>query len=207
MVKVHCRRRANLGDAKPAAAPRGSVRARATCLAPDAPCATFPGPGMGGRGDPGSSEAVRFAPGPPRHDRNPCGACGLRLLPLRRRIRKPLALGDSRLRAAVHGRSTLLVFGLRARSSIAGEPAIAPRDAHRGHMNSVHHEIARGTFMVMPPIPPGIGTLHPKVVQSVRTDVPAELERASLTGAFAKVSRRIRWCPGSRGPSGFSSSS
>src|SRR5205807_9305569 len=53
----------------------------------------------------------------------------------------------------------------------------------------------------------GIGTLHRKVVQSFRTDVPAELERAFVDGAFAKVSRRIRWCPGSRGPSGFSSSS
>src|SRR5438309_9129772 len=83
-------------------------------------------------------------------------------------------------------RSTLLVFGLRARSSIAGEPAIAPRDAHRGYMNSVHHEIARGMFMVMPPIPPGIGTLHPKVVQSVRTDVPAELERAFVDGGRSR---------------------
>ena len=61
--------------------------------------------------------------------------------------------------------------------------------------------------MVMPPIPPGIGTLHPKVVQSVRTDVPAELERVLVTAGFAKVSRRIRWCPGSRVRSGFSSSS
>jgi len=53
-------------------------------------------------------------------------------------------------------------------------------------MNSVHHEIARGMFMVMPPIPPGIGTLHPKVVQSVRTDVPAELERAFVDGGRSR---------------------
>ena len=100
-------------------------------------------------------------------------------------------------------RSTLLVFGLRARSSIAGEPAIAPRDAHRGYMNSVHHEIARGTFMVMPPIPPGIGTLHPKVVQSVRTDVPAELERALVDGGVREGKPENPLVPGIAGAIGL----
>lgn len=36
--------------------------------------------------------------------------------------------------------------------------------------------------MVMPPIPPGTATLNPKVIQSLRTDVPANLERALVDG-------------------------
>ena len=36
--------------------------------------------------------------------------------------------------------------------------------------------------MVMPPIPPGVTTLNPKVVQSVRTDIPSDLERAMVDG-------------------------
>lgn len=36
--------------------------------------------------------------------------------------------------------------------------------------------------MVMPPIPPGINALSSKVIQSVRTDMPPDLERGIVDG-------------------------
>lgn len=36
--------------------------------------------------------------------------------------------------------------------------------------------------MVMPPVPPGLNVLSSKVMQSVRTDIPAELERMVVDG-------------------------
>src|SRR5438309_9402292 len=53
-------------------------------------------------------------------------------------------------------------------------------------MISVHHEIARGRFMAIPPLRPAIGTLPPKGVQSVRTDVAAELEVAFVDGVRSR---------------------
>ena len=100
-------------------------------------------------------------------------------------------------------RSTLVVLGLGVRCSIPREPSLVPGDAHRGYINSVHHEIARGMFMVMPPIPPGIGTLHPKVVQSVRTDVPAELERVLVDGGVREGKPENPLVPGIAGAVGL----